>query len=62
MGISTILQCFIADEEMFEGAERYADGSLAKTVDKAAVEANSKKVSTNKRDFNLTSFNIIDFS
>ena len=34
MAISTILQCFIADEEMFEPAERFAEGDLADTVSK----------------------------
>jgi choline transporter-like protein 2/4/5 len=38
MAIATILQCFIADEEMFEGSERYADGALRKWVDTHGAE------------------------
>lgn len=41
MAISTILQCFIADEEMFKGDERYGEGDLAAMLDKAS-RANSK--------------------
>jgi len=33
MGIATILQCFVADEEMFSADERYAEGSLRTWVD-----------------------------
>eukprot|EP00555_Chaetoceros_dichaeta_P011940 CAMPEP_0198254322 /NCGR_PEP_ID=MMETSP1447-20131203/4640_1 /TAXON_ID=420782 /ORGANISM="Chaetoceros dichaeta, Strain CCMP1751" /LENGTH=47 /DNA_ID= /DNA_START= /DNA_END= /DNA_ORIENTATION= len=33
MSTETILLCFIADEEMFEGDEVYADGSLRKWFD-----------------------------
>jgi len=33
MGIATILQCFVADEEMFNADERYAEGSLKTWVD-----------------------------
>mmetsp|Transcript_23549 Transcript_23549/g.51009 ORF Transcript_23549/g.51009 Transcript_23549/m.51009 type:complete len:660 (-) Transcript_23549:216-2195(-) len=33
MGIATILQCFVADEEMFTAEERYAEGSLKTWVD-----------------------------
>lgn len=33
MGIATILQCFVADEEMFSAEERYAEGSLKTWVD-----------------------------
>jgi len=32
MAISTILQCFVADEEMFSGSERYAEGDLVKFI------------------------------
>ncbi|GMI41077.1 hypothetical protein TrCOL_g123 [Triparma columacea] len=43
MAIWTILQCFVADEEMFEPSERFAEGDLAETVSKtqkaAAAEA-----------------------
>jgi hypothetical protein len=28
MAISTILQCFVADEEMFDGEQNYAENSL----------------------------------
>uniref|UniRef100_A0A7S2HA85 Choline transporter-like protein n=1 Tax=Helicotheca tamesis TaxID=374047 RepID=A0A7S2HA85_9STRA len=34
MGIATILQCFIADEEMFDGDEMYAEGDLREWIDK----------------------------
>lgn len=34
MGISTILQCFIADEEMFEDDECFAEGDLKRWIDK----------------------------
>lgn len=33
MGIATILQCFVADEEMFSADQRYAEGSLRTWVD-----------------------------
>lgn len=36
MAISTILQCFIADEEMFKGDDRYGQGDLADMLDKAS--------------------------
>jgi hypothetical protein len=42
MAIWTILQCFVADEEMFAPSERFAEGDLAETVtktQKAAKEA-----------------------
>lgn len=32
-GIATILQCFVADEEMFEEEERYTEGGLKAWVD-----------------------------
>ena len=32
MAISTILQCFVADEEMFEADDRFAPSSLAGTI------------------------------
>jgi len=42
---STILQCFIADEEMFEGNERYAEGDLGDFIDKfEEIEKKSIKV------------------
>lgn len=34
MGIATILQCFVADEEMFSPDEMFAEGSLKSWVDK----------------------------
>jgi hypothetical protein len=33
MSISTLLQCFIADEEMFDDSDRYAPASLAGAFD-----------------------------
>jgi hypothetical protein len=33
MGIATILQCFVADEEMFEDDQMYAEGDLKSWVD-----------------------------
>jgi Plasma-membrane choline transporter len=33
MGISTVLQCFIADEEMFDGDQCFAEGSLKRWLD-----------------------------
>ncbi len=33
MGIATILQCFVADEEMFSPDQRYAEGGLKDWVD-----------------------------
>lgn len=33
MGISTVLQCFVADEEMFDGDGCYAEGDLKKWID-----------------------------
>eukprot|EP00520_Triparma_pacifica_P009555 CAMPEP_0118643798 /NCGR_PEP_ID=MMETSP0785-20121206/6584_1 /TAXON_ID=91992 /ORGANISM="Bolidomonas pacifica, Strain CCMP 1866" /LENGTH=738 /DNA_ID=CAMNT_0006535487 /DNA_START=75 /DNA_END=2291 /DNA_ORIENTATION=- len=44
MAISTILQCFVADEEMFEVAERFAEGDLAKMIGK--TNAMAKKDAT----------------
>jgi len=32
MAITTISQCFVVDEEMFEADERYAPSSLAGTI------------------------------
>lgn len=43
MGIETILFCFIADEEMFEPADRFASGELMTTLQKAA-QAKAKKI------------------
>ena len=36
MGTTTILHCFIADEEMFDGDECYAEGELQSWIDKNA--------------------------
>lgn len=33
MGIATILQCFVADEEMFDDDQMYAEGALKSWVD-----------------------------
>lgn len=33
MAIATILQCFVADEEMFSPDQRYAEGGLVDWVD-----------------------------
>ncbi len=47
MGIATILQCFIADEEMFDASSRFAESELADFIDtngappKAAKEDNT---------------------
>ena len=38
MGISTVLHCFIADEEMFEENQRYTDKSLKDYVDHYGAE------------------------
>jgi len=46
MAISTILQCFVADEELFEGDERFAPSSLAGMVDSTQQKyKKTKKVS-----------------
>ena len=34
IGIMTILHCFVADEEMFGGTPRYAEGNLKAWIDK----------------------------
>jgi len=34
IGLSAILQCFVADEEMFDGADCYAEGNLQNWIDK----------------------------
>mmetsp|Transcript_20759 Transcript_20759/g.18917 ORF Transcript_20759/g.18917 Transcript_20759/m.18917 type:complete len:666 (+) Transcript_20759:237-2234(+) len=39
MTIETILNCYIADEEMFSPADRFADGSLQTTLQKTAQQA-----------------------
>lgn len=37
MAISTILQCCIADEEMFKGGDRFGEEDLAVMLDQASV-------------------------
>lgn len=44
MGIETILFCYIADEEMFEPADRYATGDLQTTLQKTAQKAAKNKI------------------
>ena len=43
MAISTILQCFVADEEMFKPEERFAQGSLSATISKVNEKAAASK-------------------
>ena len=43
MAISTILQCFVADEELFDADERFAPGSLAGTIDSTQQKYKKKK-------------------
>lgn len=40
MGILTVLHCFIADEEMFEGEERYTESDLKDYVDEHGASKN----------------------
>jgi hypothetical protein len=47
MSIKTTLHCFIADEEMFGGRARYADGSLEEWINENA--ADPSLTSSNKR-------------
>lgn len=44
MGIETVLLCYVADEEMFSPADRFADGPLKTTLEKTAQAAASGKV------------------
>ena len=44
MAISTILQCFVADEEMFKPEDRFAEGDLAATIKKTNEGANKGKI------------------
>ena len=44
MGITTIMHCFIADEEMFEPAQRFAENSLRTTWQNTVQGASSSKV------------------
>ena len=46
MSTSTILQCFVADEEMFDGDENYAEGDLRKWLDD--FEEEEKRIVTGK--------------
>ena len=43
MAISTILQCFIADEEMFDASTRFADAELASFIDKNGAHPKAEK-------------------
>jgi hypothetical protein len=44
MAISTIMCCFIADEEMFPPQDRFADGDLKNALQKAQQSAVATKV------------------
>jgi hypothetical protein len=46
MSTSTILQCFVADEEMFDGDECYAEGDLRRWLDD--FEEEEKKIVAGK--------------
>merc|ERR1711988_283392 len=43
MGISTLLQCFIADEELHEPGERYATEELSSFIDNNPHPSHEKK-------------------
>ncbi|KAL7539973.1 hypothetical protein ACHAXR_009764 [Thalassiosira sp. AJA248-18] len=43
MAISTILQCFVADEELFDAEDRFAPDSLAGTIDSTQKKYKKKK-------------------
>ena len=43
MAVTTILQCFVVDEEMFEADERYAPSSLVGTIDSTQQNYYKKK-------------------
>jgi len=49
MSTSTVLQCFIADEEMFDGDECYADGDLRRWLDDFDEEERRIVASSGKR-------------
>jgi hypothetical protein len=49
MSTSTVLQCFIADEEMFDGDECYADGDLRRWLDKFDEEERRIVASSGRR-------------
>jgi Plasma-membrane choline transporter len=44
MSILTILHCFVADEEMFDGQARYADGSLKNWIDERGTADAERKI------------------
>ena len=44
MCIETILNCYIADEEMFDPIDRFADGGLKASITKTTQAAASAKV------------------
>ena len=44
MGITTIMHCFIADEEMFEPKKRFAEGSLRNTWQRTIQASASGKI------------------
>ncbi|KAL7520434.1 hypothetical protein ACHAWX_005161 [Stephanocyclus meneghinianus] len=46
MAISTILQCFVAEEELFEPNQRFAPSSLSGTLDATQKKYNKKKISS----------------
>lgn len=46
MAISTILQCFVAEEELFEPNQRFAPSSLSGTLDATQKKYNKKKSSS----------------
>ena len=43
MAISTILQCFVVDEEMYDSEERFAPKSLASTIEQTQQKYKKKK-------------------
>jgi choline transporter-like protein 2/4/5 len=43
MGISTILQCFVADEEMFDASSRFAESELASFIDANGAPPKAEK-------------------
>ena len=44
MTIETILLCYIADEEMFSAADRYAEGALQESISSTSKAAASNKI------------------
>ncbi|GMI20316.1 hypothetical protein TeGR_g8471 [Tetraparma gracilis] len=47
MGISTILQCFVADEEMFDASSRFAESELASFIDANGAPPKAEKKEDN---------------